>query len=405
MRESSSPRHGVPAIVIGLDTLPGIQTARILARHRIPVIAIASDRDHHCCRTRVCEAIHYANTRSDEFLQTLREIRGDFSAKPVLVPCLDPAVLSISRNREQLEDHYHVVLPPADVVELLTNKTRFYTFAEKHGFAIPRTWILRHREEALEAISACRYPAVIKPNIRLPEWDRQTASKAFKVDDPDQALARYEQCREWADALIMQHWIEGGDDSLLSCNTYLDTASRPLASFVARKIRQWPHQIGFSSLGEECRDDFVLEQTLEMFDRAGFHGLGYVEFKRDAVTGERFIIEPNIGRPTGRSAIAEAGGVELLYTMYCDVLGLPLPEARVQTYGNAKWIDLRHDFQSAFGYWREGELSLAEWWSSWRGRKAHTYFSLHDPAPFIHDLWRAMRKALRVWRHGKGPSA
>ena len=40
--------------------------------------------------------------------------------------------------------------------------------------------------------------------------------------------------------------------------------------------------------------------------------LGYVEAKRDVRTGRHYLIEPNIGRPTGRSAIAEAGGVELL---------------------------------------------------------------------------------------------
>ncbi len=402
MHQGSSNRHSVPAIVIGLDTLPGLQTARILAGHGIPVIAIASDPGHHCCRTRVCDAIHFANARSDEFLDKLVEIRNDLQERPVLVPCLDSAVLSISRHREHLEHDFRVVLPPAEVVELLTDKARFYTFAQDNGFAIPRTWILRQRSEVIAAVSDCRFPAVIKPCLRLPEWDRHTIFKAFKVHDADEALARYDECQDWADALILQQWIEGGDDSLYSCNTYFDSNSQPRASFVARKIRQWPHHIGFSSLGEECRDDFVLEQTIEMFRCAGFHGLGYVEFKRDTVSGECFIIEPNIGRPTGRSAIAEAGGVELLFTMYSDVLGLPLPEARVQTYGKAKWIDLRHDLQSAFSYWRKGELTLWQWWSSWRGKKAFAYFSLRDPAPFIHDLWRAAGKALLLWRAKKG---
>jgi len=65
--------------------------------------------------------------------------------------------------------------------------------------------------------------------------------------------------------------------------------------------------------------------------------------------GNRYMIEANLGRPAGRSAIAEAGGVELLFTMYCDVVGLPLPENRVQRYQGAKWIDLRHDLQSVLG--------------------------------------------------------
>jgi D-aspartate ligase len=163
---------------------------------------------------------------------------------------------------------------------------------------------------------------------------------------------------------------------------------------VARKIRQWPPQTGTSSLGEECRNDVVLEQALDLFASVGYRGLGYVEMKRDARTGRHYIIEVNVGRPTGRSAIAEAGGVELLYTAYCDAAQLPLPAARTQRYGGAKWIYLRHDLQSALHYWRRGELSLGDWWRSVRGVRGDAVASLRDPLPFVGDLWHAASAVL-----------
>jgi len=236
---------------------------------------------------------------------------------------------------------------------------------------------------------------VLKPSVRLPLWDRNTASKAFKVADANELASLYARCRDWTDTLIVQEWIEGGDDALYSCNCYFNARSEPLVTFVARKIRQWPPGIGFSSLGVEVQDDFVRDETIRLFTTLHYYGLGYVEFKRDTRTGKSYIIEPNIGRPTGRSAIAEAGGVELLYTMYCDVLGLPLPAAREQRYIGAKWIDLRHDFQSALHYWRRGELTLTEWRRSWQGKKAYAYFAADDPLPFLYDLWHAVIKALR----------
>ena len=112
--------------------------------------------------------------------------------------------------------------------------------------------------------------------------------------------------------------------------------------------------------------------------------------KRDQRTGKHYIIEPNIGRPTGRSAIAEAGGVELLYTKYCDLLALPLPPNREQKYIGTKWIYLRHDAQSALYYWWKGELTLADWWRSIRGRKWDAVFSWNDQAPFWYDLWASL---------------
>ncbi len=193
---------------------------------------------------------------------------------------------------------------------------------------------------------------------------------------------------------MVQEWIEGSDANLFSCNCYFTSESRPAVTFIARKIRQWPPKTGTSSLGEECRNDTVLRESIRFFQHVRFRGLGYLEIKRDVRNGKHYIIEPNIGRPTGRSAISEAGGVELLYTMYCDLLGQPLPENRKQRYTGAKWIYLRRDLQSAWSHWRQGELTLKQWRQSMQGRKYYALFSWTDPVPFLEDLRMAFVKAV-----------
>ena len=112
--------------------------------------------------------------------------------------------------------------------------------------------------------------------------------------------------------------------------------------------------------------------------------------RRSNLTGKYFIIEPNVGRPTGRSATAEANGVELIYTMYCDALGWPLPANREQKEGEVKWIYLRRDIQSAFLSWRHKELTLRKWWQSIRGPKWDAVFSWTDQAPFWYDLQKVV---------------
>jgi predicted ATP-grasp superfamily ATP-dependent carboligase len=201
--------------------------------------------------------------------------------------------------------------------------------------------------------------------------------------------------------LILQEWVEGPESNLYSCNCYYDGGSTPLVTFVARKIRQWPPVTGESCLGEEVQDDVVLNETIRLFDSVNYRGLGYVEMKRDERNGEYYIMEPNIGRPTGRSAIAEAGGVELLFTMYCDALNWPLPEKRSQLYGDVKWIFLRRDLQSALYNWRRGNLTLKEWWQSWRGKKGYALFSWSDPGPFIGDILRSIRLFLSAEERAK----
>lgn len=148
------------------------------------------------------------------------------------------------------------------------------------------------------------------------------------------------------------------------------------------------------SYAVECRNDDVLALALRLFASLPFRGLGYVEMKHEVESGRYLLIEANIGRPTGRSAMAEAGGVELLYTMYSDAAGLPLPTQRVQTYRGASWIDLRRDVLSAVYHWRRGELTAAEWLRSLRGPTVHAVLSARDPLPFAFDVGQSSRRAV-----------
>jgi D-aspartate ligase len=384
-----SQRLTPPAVVIGLDCITGLQTARILRARGIPVIGVAQDSRHYCCRTRVCDRILEAEIETAELIPVLNELASGLEEGAVLYPCTDGSVLVLSEHRDELPGSLLLILPDADVVRMLVDKVRFFQFSTEHELAIPQTFLLHDREDAERVAREMSFPCIVKPPMKSARWQRHTKIKAYKVEDATEFLALYDRCHGWADLLMAQQWIAGTDGSLYSCNCYFSTEGEPMATFIARKIRQWPPETGTSSLGEEVRNDEVLRETLRLFRSVGYRGLGYVEMKRDERTRRHYIIEPNIGRPTGRSAIAEAGGVELLYTMYCDLTHRPLPEGRQQSYGEAKWIHWRNDLLSAWYYWRRGELTLREVWRSWRGRKAYAVFSWSDPLPFLAELSRS----------------
>jgi len=376
------------ALIIGLDCITGLQSARILARHGVPVIALAKNPAHYCCKTNTVERIIPSNIGSEDFIQTLVALGPTLPHKAVLFPCTDMSVLLLSRHRARLTKWFHLAVPAAETVEMLMDKTSFYTFAMEKNLPIPRTYFLRNLTDAATASERLSYPCILKPPMKTPTWEKNTKAKVFKLASARELLEVYQRCSTWAHLLMVQEWIEGTDAELYSCNCYFNAHSEPLVTFVARKLRQWPPQTGTSCLGEEVRNEEVLAATLQLFKTVKFHGLGYVEMKRDARTNRHYIIEPNIGRPTGRSAIAEAGGVELLYSKYCDLLGKPLPANRVQRYEGVKWIYLRRDMQSALYYWKRGELTLGDWWRTFRGRKGYAVWSRRDQRPFWSDLWR-----------------
>ncbi len=393
------PTH--PAVVVALDCITGLQTARILAARGVRVTGVAADPRHYCSRTRAVRRVVASPTSGEPLIATLERI-GPQVGDPArdgpafLIPCSDTSVLSISSARERLSPWYSFVLPPHDLVERLVDKIGFTELAQANGLPIPATRILRSRADAEAAARALDFPVVLKPGVKTARWQAATKAKVFQVDDAEGLLETYDRCAGWTDALIAQTWIAGAETDLYTSNLYFDRASQPQVTFITRKLRQWPIETGTGCLGVEARNDAVLEESVRFFKGVDYQGLGYLEMKRDARTGAHYIVEPNIGRPTGRSATAERAGVELLMTAYRDAFGEPLPEARTQRYEGVKWIYWRRDLQSSLVAARHGRLTPRGWWRSISGPRVEAVGSWRDPLPFVLDAWRV---AVRLGRH------
>jgi D-aspartate ligase len=384
--------HQLPyAIIVGVDSLQGIQAVRIMAKKGVPIIGIVRTTEHFGSRTSLCEKLILSNTKTEKLIDTLLELGPTLPGKAVLFPCTDISVLLISRYRETLAPWYHIALPEEDVLEMLVNKDSFYRYAQEQELLITPTRFLATQADAEAAAHELNFPVVLKPVAKTPEWEKISSKKVHKAEDAASFLELYAHYAGATDGMIVQEWIEGGDDTLYSCNFYCNDHGELLVAFIARKLRQWPPEAGNSSLREECHNDNVLAETHRLVEKVGYRGLGYTEFKQDRRNDRHYILEVNVGRPTGGSAIAEAGGVELLYTMYCDLVGLPLPDQRVQTYQGARWIHLLDDAQSAWYYYRKGELSLNAWRKSWSGRKWYAILSLRDPGPFLYQITTGVR--------------
>lgn len=383
-----------PVVVVGIDSVTGLQAARIFARNGIDVVGMGADPGHPCARTRACRDVVRVGRSEEELLEGLVRLRASLGGGAVLFPCTDQSVLAAARHRAALEGAYRMALPESRAVEVLLDKARFGEFARERGFPVPETLLLRSREDAEAAAREMPFPCVVKPPVKTPLWESGAARKAFRVSKRSELVPLWDRCSQWSSLLVAQEWVSGGDTDHITCNCYLAAGGEPLVTFTTRKLRQWPPDVGEGCLSEEWRDDEARALTVALFRAAGHRGFGYLEFKRDARTGRAVILEANVGRPTGRSASAEAGGVELHMTMYCDVAGLPLPAARTQRYGPTRWIYLRRDVQAAVRLRWRGAVSLRDVARSWKGPWACALFSWSDPVPFVADLARSARRAL-----------
>ncbi len=381
-----------PAVVVGADNTTGLQTARVLAARGIPVIGLAADPGHYCCRTRALDRVVASATSGPALVATLERLAAGLGDRAVLVPCTDASVATLARARHALPDTYRLPLPEAEVVHTLLRKDTFATHAARHDIPVPTTLLVRDEATAARVPDELGFPCVVKPPMKTPAWEG-AAGKVVTIGSDHEWRRLWPTLHALASPLVVQAWVRGGEDQLLSCNAYAFADGREPVTFVSRKLRQWPRHTGTTSLGEVVDEPEVAELTRRLLATIDYHGLLYVEAKRTP-DGGLVVIEPNVGRPTGRSALAEACGVELLLTLYHDALDLPQVPSQLRRT-DVRWIHWRRDLQASAAAWRAGELSLATWWHSVQGPKARAVLDPHDLRPFVGEVRHGLRRVRR----------
>lgn len=408
--------NGPPVVVMGLDGPTGLQVARVFAGRGIEVIGIATDLRHPCVRTRSCRRVIRAERDPESMASALFELAKELEERAVLVPCTDLAVVGVARHTAALREHFLTAVPSHDVIEPLMDKAAFAEFAAARGIPVPGTHVVRNRGDVERVARDTRYPCVLKPALKSVRWENHASAKALVAETPSALLAHYDRHAPLADRFVVQELVPGEPTEHYTCDGYFSADGTPLVTFMSRKLRQWPPLVGQGCISVEHRNDEVREQAIRLFKEAGHQGQGYVESMWDARTGQYVVIEANVGRPTGRSTAAERAGVEVLMTMYNDLVGAPLPEKRVQRYRGSKWIYVRRDLQACVSLLVRRRITLLDILRSWRGRFAFAVFSWRDPVPFLADLVRAVRRVLqrrrkpgverkaavggRPWKHG-----
>jgi D-aspartate ligase len=394
-----SPRRTVvdrqtPVVLLGIDRLLGLQLARILWQHGIPTIGVAVDPKSHYCRTRAATQIVDADEVERDPNQFFKKLNAEYAARPVVIPCMDEFVFWLNDNRDIVEAHADFLLPPAKSLELLGDKSLFYRYCIERKLPIPATRFVSSRKELEAAAREMHFPLVVKPPRRSAAWMKATdGSKVLRADDPADLLNCAPDLLGVTDELILQAWVEGGDDCMHSLYVCLDHESRPVvSSIVGRKVRQWPPDIGVGTLSTEVREDELVEIGLRILQELGYVGSGSMQFKRDKRSGDFFIIEMNTRFALG-APLFEASGIAATLSHYCLAAGLPLPQNRSVTQRGRKWICWKRDLASAFVHWRRGDLTVSQWLNSLRGRKRSADFHLRDPMPLLADIGRKLKTA------------
>jgi predicted ATP-grasp superfamily ATP-dependent carboligase len=173
-------------------------------------------------------------------------------------------------------------------------------------------------------------------------------------------------------------------------NGYFDERSRCRFGLTGYKIRQFPLNGGFTTLGQLESNDSLLETAIEFFRAVGYVGIVDVGFRFDARDGMYKLLDvnPRVGS-TFRLFVDNAGD-DVVRTAYRDVTGessgepadRPTP-AQDSVASPRTWAVEPHDAKAGFALVRSGRTSTWRFLRSTLAVDEHAWWAADDVKPFL----------------------
>lgn len=381
----------MPAVLTALN-LNGLGVARTLGARGVDVYAVhEGPADAPETRTRRVRAI-WPRGPGDDLVDLLlaraRELGGE---KPVLLPITDESVAEVAAHHERLSAAYRIPIGDPGAVLRLLSKKGIDEAARAHGLPVPATFAIDDPGQIEEVARKVRYPCILKPQDKSPEFASTGAKKAQRPASAEELVAAYRAFCSAEPRAVVQEFVPGTDADVFFCLVAVAQDGGLLGSFVGHKIRQWPPHCGGTASCEPADAPELVELTARFFRESGLRGLGSIEFKRDPRDGRFYVIEPTVGRTDWQSAIADIHGVPLPWLVYLDAIRAPVPPVR-RSRLRWRWVHFTSDRRSADYYRGKGELGRIAWVWSLRPPVRWAYFSWSDLGPALAIWWGTARR-------------
>jgi D-aspartate ligase len=322
------------AVVVEVAWVNGLAAIRSLGRQGLRVLAV--DHRPHALgfRSRFAESRLAPDPLDDEdgFIAALRSMAGETDDVLPVFPTHDEHVNAIARHADELGERYRFPIPGWEVLERIQSKRHQLETAESAGLPIPRTFHPASRDEALAAGEELGFPVLVKPSANV-GFRRSHKRQLFRCENASELGHAYEAAAPHEP--MVQELIPGGDEELYTFGSYLSLDGEALGLFSGHKLRQTRGFMGSARVGEAMWVDEVVEQGLAFLRVLGYHGISQVETKRDPRDGRFKLMEIN-PRLWQWHSLAAACGVDLPWIAYRDLIGDPLPPARMHGDGK-RW--------------------------------------------------------------------
>jgi D-aspartate ligase len=358
--------------------------ARSLGRRNIPVWVIKQGGHLVAAASRyVRRRVSWPEGEDAERIDFLLNLSVKNGLKDwALIPTDDYTVSLASVHHELLSKQYRVTVPRWEKLRWACDKRLLHELAE--GLGIHQPWTKCISDEQELAGVDCPFPVILKPALRLTP-NSLAIPKAWRADDREALFRRFKEASSLVppENLIIQEVVPGGGETQFSYAALCKNGV-PLASVVAKRLRQYPKDFGqFSTFVETISEPQLAEAAERLLAATRFTGLVEVEFKKDPRNGQFKVLDIN-PRVWGWHTLCARAGVDFSYLLWLLARGEPVPCVRGRA--GERWIHTSADLRVALGGILSGDFSFGSYLRSLRGPLESAILSWDDPAPALLDL-------------------
>jgi len=292
----------------------------------------------------------------------------------MILPMEDETVTLLSQHHAEFSQLVYLPIVSFEKLQLARRKDTVLHTAEQLGIPIPKTWYVKDLAELAGLEHRLPYPVVIKP---------QTSSGAVGISypkDPGDFMHQYLSIHRRFPYPLIQELIPREGPGY-GASFLLDENGEVRASFVHRRLREYPVTGGASTLRESVRHDDIRDMARTLLNALDWHGVAMVEFKLDIRDRIPKLMEVN-PRFWGSLSLAIESGVNFPYLLYRMSRGETFqPVEQYQIGKRCRWFlpgDILHFIHNP-GH----AANWFQFFNFWDQNTAYDIVSRKDPLPTL----------------------
>jgi D-aspartate ligase len=180
MRRRAAAAEDEPTPMVLGGGVNGLAVIRSLAQAGLrPVVVVEETRDVAAI-SRYATRVAVATFDGELFFEELLRLRRRMHREGVFICADDRPLLTLSHYHDRLAPYFRFQVPPHRLLSDLTSKDAFFRLAQRDGFPVPNTLLLRNFND-LSRLRVLRPPLCVKPNSRRRAYDARF-KKAYRIE-------------------------------------------------------------------------------------------------------------------------------------------------------------------------------------------------------------------------------